>query len=300
MTIIFFTIGDWGNPSISLSKIINKYADKKKPNFLCALGDNFYPFGVKNTNDSLWISNYSNLFTSNNLFCPWYVILGNHDYFRNPSAQINYYLEKKDIRWIMPSKYYNIVKEIDNKIIEIIALDTVTLCPDTSLNLLSNNIIKKENINNYEKNKQIKWFKNILKNSKADWLIVLGHYNLFSHGYRNINTEMYNIIKPLLEKYNVDMYICGHCHNLQHLDCNDVNYIVSGSFSKTSILRDKLNYIYHKITFTDSSKIVNTNFISNSNGFTIHEINDNNMKISFVDSNNTIIYETNIKQKRNI
>ena len=35
-------------------------------------------------------------------------------------------------------------------------------------------------------------------------------------------------MKPLLEKYNVDVYACGHDHNCQLLFENGVSYIVSG------------------------------------------------------------------------
>lgn len=296
MTIVFFSIGDWGNINDDNS-IINSIADEKKPNFICALGDNFYPIGVKNEEDKLWTTNYTNVFNSINLYCPWYAILGNHDYLGNPNAQIDYYLKKKDNRWTLPSKYYNIVKVIEGKIIEIVALDTVGLCPLTSGFLLTPNIIKKQNINNDEKNKQIKWLKNTLKNSKADWLIVLGHYNLFSAGYRNINKELLIILKPLLEKYNVDLYLCGHCHNLQHLECDNVNYIVSGSFCNTSVIYDKIYRLYKLLK---KNNIFKSNFISNSRGFTIHEINKNIMTISFVDLSGNIIYKTNIQQKRNI
>ena len=36
-------------------------------------------------------------------------------------------------------------------------------------------------------------------------------------------------LKPLLEKYNVTAYMCGHDHNLQHITDSGVQYYVTGA-----------------------------------------------------------------------
>ena len=36
-------------------------------------------------------------------------------------------------------------------------------------------------------------------------------------------------LKPLLEKYNVTSYMCGHDHNLQHISDAGVEYFVTGA-----------------------------------------------------------------------
>jgi hypothetical protein len=95
---------------------------------------------------------------------------------------------------------------------------------------------------------------------------------------------MISILKPLLVKYNVDMYICGHCHNLEHLYDSGINYIVSGAGCKG-------NYV---------SKIYQTKFSYNKAGYTVHEIKDNIMNISFIDKDSNVVYQTMINQKRNI
>ena len=36
-------------------------------------------------------------------------------------------------------------------------------------------------------------------------------------------------LKPLLEKYNVTAYMCGHDHNLQHITDSGIQYYVTGA-----------------------------------------------------------------------
>jgi len=284
---IFYTIGDWGELNDNLLKVsdsMDQMSYIKKPDFILSLGDNFYPNGVKDINDDKWLSYYNNVFVGKNLYCPWYSILGNHDYMGNPHAQIDYYLSKKDNRWTMPKRYYSINYKFNDKNLHIIALDTVELALMTSLSLIGENSLTKYNINRESKIKQLEWLEYQLKNSNADWLIVIGHYNLYSAGYHSSNKELISILKPLFIKYNVDLYICGHCHNLEHLYDSGINYIISGAGSKTG-------YVH---------KIYQTRFAFADIGYTIHEIIDNIMTISFINDKSNIIYKIDISQKRNL
>ena len=49
------------------------------------------------------------------------------------------------------------------------------------------------------------------------WLLVVGHYPVFSAGEHGDTTELKTYLLPLLEKYNVDAYFCGHDHISEHL-----------------------------------------------------------------------------------
>lgn len=286
MTLNFYTIGDWGKITTNLLNIAESMDEQShiiKPDFILSLGDNFYPEGVLNTNDSKWSDYYTNVFTGSNLYCPWYAILGNHDYQGNPDAQVNYYLEKKDSRWIMPSRYYSVTYKFGDKTIQIVAIDTVEIALLTSSLLMTDHQIKSSNINHNSKNNQLIWLENILSQSTADWLIVMGHYNLYTAGYHGSNHEMIRILKPLFVKYHIDMYICGHCHNLEHLTDHNIEYIVSGSGTKNGLV----------------GKIFQSKFGSGSCGYTIHQINNNIMTTSFLDQFSTVLYSFNIEQKRN-
>ncbi len=47
--------------------------------------------------------------------------------------------------------------------------------------------------------------------------------------------ELQRFVKPLLERYGVHLYLCGHLHNLQHLNVDGVHYFVSGAGSRLEV-----------------------------------------------------------------
>jgi hypothetical protein len=284
MSFIFYTIGDWGHDGDILKEIgnsMNYYSNIYKPIFVLALGDNFYPNGTKNIDDNLWNTTYQDIFTDKNLFCPWYPILGNHDYLGKVSSQLEYYNQKKDSRWIMRNKYYTYVYEFNDKKIQIIAIDTVIIGLETSRALIPDYLLINNNVNEREQQKHLEWLEMILKDSDANWKIVYGHYNLYSGGYHGNNNEMIDNLKSLFIKYKIDLYICGHCHDLEYIIDNNIHYIVSGSASKSGFVQNKNNTI----------------FSSSRNGYTIHEIKDNKMFIRFIDKDKNIISENIIYEK---
>ena len=289
MSIVFYTIGDWGKMSnnlINVAKSMDTMSKKEeyRPNFILSLGDNFYPDGVESSEDEKWEKLYRNVFTGKNLYCPWYSILGNHDYGINPQAQIDYYKEKKDNRWIMPSRYYNVKHTYGDKKIEIICLDTVELDLVTSNNYITQDVFDLMRINKMTSREQLIWLEQTLSESTADWLIVIGHYNMYTAGYHTSNNTLISMLKPLFIKYKVDMYICGHCHNLEHLVDNDIHYIVSGSGTKTG----------------NVGKIFQSKFSYGDNGYTIHKIVDNKMQILYMNEKSEVVYKFDLSQKRNI
>ncbi len=76
------------------------------------------------------------------------------------------------------------------------------------------------------------WLESALRNSTADWRIVTGHYPIYSIAEHGPNYQLIDELKPLLERYNVAMYLCGHDHNAQHLsDGSGPEYIVAGAGS---------------------------------------------------------------------
>ena len=50
------------------------------------------------------------------------------------------------------------------------------------------------------------------------WLLVAGHYPVFSAGEHGDTGELKQYLLPLLETYNVDAYFCGHDHISEHIE----------------------------------------------------------------------------------
>ena len=77
------------------------------------------------------------------------------------------------------------------------------------------------------------WLENELATSQGDWKIVVGHRHIFSASEEDgpIDEPNYSLIRPLLIQYGVDIYLCGHDHQLQHMsnvENVDVDYFISG------------------------------------------------------------------------
>ena len=222
----FFIISDWGyngaSDQMKVARQIEAVAAKARPDFILTCGDNFQYSGVQSADDSLWKINYEQVYDVSSLKIPWYPVLGNHDYYGNADAEIEY--SHKNQYWRMPSRYYSFVTSPFRKVtIRFIMLDT----PD-----LVNRYNNLADTNNTDSIPQIRWMKDILAGSKQDWIFVLGHYPVFSGGIAHGDTkELISLLNPVFESNHVDFYICGHDHDFEHARSAGKNteYIVTGT-----------------------------------------------------------------------
>jgi hypothetical protein len=83
-------------------------------------------------------------------------------------------------------------------------------------------------------------------------------------------------VKPLLEKYNAQFYICGHDHDFQHLREKDGNleYIVTGTGGEPR---------------PASSNALSV-FSGSAPGFSIVSFHGDSIKINFIDSKGRVLY----------
>ena len=97
---------------------------------------------------------------------------------------------------------------------------------------------------------QLEWIEKTLSESTADYIIVGGHYPVLSIGHHGPTDQLITKLKPLLEKYQVNAYICGHDHNMQAsldilTDPTAYNCLSDTRFSLqcgTSLVLDTLDY----------------------------------------------------------
>jgi acid phosphatase len=79
----------------------------------------------------------------------------------------------------------------------------------------------------------LEWLDLELTRSTAKWRFVVGHHPVFSGGHHGSSLPLIRKLKPLLDRHKVQVYFCGHDHDMQHLKIDNVHYIVAGSGSKT-------------------------------------------------------------------
>jgi len=282
----FFAIGDWGREGEHLQKEtaveMGKYGDENPVKFVVTTGDNFYETGIKTVNDPFVKITFEDIYTANSLQIPWYATLGNHDYGDNAQAQID--LTKVNKRWKMPSRYYSINEELsDGTKILFLFIDTNPFITKyQKFNVKETELFQKsvDDLNAQGWKKQLKWIKSSLKNSDADWKIVVGHHPVLSGGKHKGAKELYKYIKPLFEKYGVQMYICGHDHDIQYLKENNVNYLVSGAGSE----------LY------DSGSIYQTVFCKSINAFLSVKIFRDKALLKFITVNGDVAFETEVNR----
>jgi len=291
----FVSMGDWGLVNDIQSRVAHSIAASAaqiNAQFLLSLGDNFYETGVKSDTDPQWETTYHRPFNATALNVPWLSILGNHDHDGNPQAQIDYYLHKRDQRWVMPHNWYSVHWEYASKATaQFVFIDTILLDPALSLAAIMHApdderrqsrlaawlepsaVARREQM----AIDQWAWINETLANAtSAKWLFVLGHYPVYSGGEHGSSDVLVRQLKPLMDKYKVDAYFNGHDHNLQYLVDGKVSYYLSGNAAKT-------NGEYHPIQQSVWGSL--------QNGYTIHSLNETSLTTQYLDSTGKPLYQ---------
>jgi acid phosphatase len=212
-----FVVGDTGQDSPNRKRVVKameNWTDGAMLDCVLMLGDNFYENGVQSVDDPRFHTDFEDLFNRQTFDCPFYVCLGNHDYYGNTDAQVEF--TKVSDRWKMPSKYFRVTEFAGQEAVDIFVIDTVPI-----------------HENDQHAAKQLAWFETELSASSARWKIVVGHHPAITGGRHEVSETIRSVLPPLLEKYGVDLYLSGHDHDLQLNDSHQGwLQIVSGAGSK--------------------------------------------------------------------
>jgi acid phosphatase len=229
----FLAVGDWGRDGkafqLPVAEQMGKAAAADKSQFVITLGDNFYNDGVPDVEARQWTTSFEDIYTAPSLQVPWYVVLGNHDYHTNPSAEIAYTLFSP--RWKMPARYYTVTRRIDaQNTVEFFMIDSSPYLE----NYRHEKVAEYRDVLTQDPAAQTAWLEAELKKSTAQWKIVCAHHPVYScSGKHGDTAELVAHVEPLLEKYGVQVFINGHEHDLQHLRVGRINYFCSGAGSQT-------------------------------------------------------------------
>jgi tartrate-resistant acid phosphatase type 5 len=226
----FLVIGDWGRDGAgfqtSVANQMAKAAARLHAAFVVSVGDNFYEEGVQKPTDNQFKTSFEDIYKAPSLQIPWFVAIGNHDYHGNVNAEIDY--SKVDPRWHMPARYFVVHEPIDSTTsLDLFFIDTSPFVTQYRAESAYKNLA------GIDTKAQVHWLDSAMAASTAQWKIVIGHHPVYSSSPKHGNTpELIANIKPLLEKYHAQVYLCGHDHNLQHSRVGAVDYFVSGGGSE--------------------------------------------------------------------
>lgn len=235
-----------------------EWATANKAQFLINVGDNFYPGGVKSTEDDMWSYVFEDRYKHPALQIPWFSVLGNHDYggfqcffdsekmeFTHARAQIDYDTEpdwewprQKKTRWIMPSEAYKKRVVFDNVTIDLFMIDTnfddtkdgPAACGHGQVPIPpACNGADRDNCERKcaQIQKQVwSFLEEELPKSDATWKLLVGHHPLPYWAHTRPGGDSINFFRM----NNVSAYFCGHVHGMEekwyspgHLDSPSAN-----------------------------------------------------------------------------
>lgn len=255
-----------------IAELMGKMAEAIDIEFVVAAGDVHHFEGVRSVHDPLWMTNYELIYSHPDLMLPWYPILGNHEYRGNTQAVIDY--SGISARWQMSARYYTKVMEEDGATIRLVMIDTPPL-----LDKYRKDTEKYPDASKQDIDKQLVWLDSVLTSAKEDWVIVVGHHPIYADTDKNESerADMQKRVDSILRKHgNVDMYVCGHIHNFQHLRKPDsqIDYVVntSGSLAR------------------EVKPIDGTQFCSNATGFSLITVDKKELCLYMMDKEGKVLH----------
>jgi len=204
------------------------------------------------TDDPRWKTQFEELYSP--LGITFYPTFGNHDWGHLDSPAAELFYSKLSPTWKMPAPYYTYTAGDA----QFFAIDTEEMSEQ-----------------------QLLWLDNAIKASTSKWKIVYGHFQMYS-ATRKDNPELIAKMAPILND-RVDIYICGHDHNLQALKPErGVYYFVAGAGGAGTYQTDS--------TYARSISRFETY------GFAALDIERDSVVVRLVDKDQKVLHSTTIKK----
>ena len=236
------------------------------PEFVLATGDVHHFEGVRSVNDPLWMTNYELIYSHPELMIDWFPLLGNHEYRGNTQANVSR-------RWTMPARYYTKTFADKDMTIRVVWIDTAPL-----IDKYRNEKETYPDACKQDYQQQLAWIDSVLTSAKEDWIIVAGHHPIYAETPKDESErlDMQARLDPILRKHKVDMYICGHIHNFQHVRVpgSNIDYITNSSGSLSRKVKP----------------IEGTVFCSPASGFSIVSANKKTLELRMIDKDGNVLH----------
>jgi hypothetical protein len=307
-SINFCAIGDWGGQEFfpyfthaqkETAKGMGKVAADIKSKFVIALGDNFYHTGVEKADSYRFNWSFENVYSAKSLTdIPWYVIGGNHDHYGNITAQIEYSTNQEpNGRWKFPSLYHShSFQSADGSVtLDLILIDTVDLC---GINEVHNHnepgyfdplpLLEKHIAQD-----QWDWIEHKMNASTADYLLVGGHYPVYSVCSHGPTASLIEHLRPMLAHYGAH-YLSGHDHCMVHFEEDSVHHVLTGAGDECCYEATNLNNVtYNKGELKWFLSKENKDLYQTIGGFSSFQAGTSSLQIKYHDHRGNAIFNAN-------
>lgn len=254
-----------------IAELMGTMGEEVGPEFVLATGDVHHFEGVRSVDDPLWMTNFELIYSHPELMIDWFPLLGNHEYRGNTQAVLDYTGISR--RWTMPARYYTRSFEDDGITIRVVWVDTAPM-----IDKYRNESNTYPDACKQDYHKQLAWIDSVLTAAREDWVIVAGHHPIYAETPKDESErqDMQSRLDPVLRKHNVDMYICGHIHNFQHVRVpgSDIDYVTNTSASLSRKVKP----------------IEGTVFCSPEPGFSIVSADKRSLELRMVDKKGNILH----------
>jgi hypothetical protein len=233
-------VGDCGNNSVNQRAVrdqLLQYLTDRPLNAWILLGDNAYYTG----RDAEFQSNFFNIYKDNLLpKYPLYPTPGNHDYYDGDSS------EEKVQHTHQVAYYQNFTMPVDGEAGGIASHNPAFYSFDLgNIHFLSLDSygIEQDQYRIYDTlGPQARWVKQDLDaNRNKGWIIAYWHHPPYTMGSHNSDKEQElvhireNFIR-ILERYGVDLIICGHSHDYERSKLMKGHYGMDSTFNASFLL----------------------------------------------------------------
>lgn len=277
-----FAVGDCGVKRAHLarqravSEGMARYARNHgfRPGALALLGDNFYGgLGRAGVRSSRWNANVESMYPADPFPGPIFGVLGNHDYRDggdggSVAAQLAYAGHNQGTRWSMPHKWYRFDLAAPADAPDADGVDSLA-----TVLVVDTNFVFNGGLTSRERKRQEAWLKEQLSAPRRGrWMFVFGHHPLYSNGSHGDTRSLIDHLDPLLRRHKVDLYLCGHDHDLQHIELKNhpTSFVVSGAGgARARAIRDRKRGAFAKSVY----------------GFTHLEVRRDQFAVRHVDAN---------------
>lgn len=201
-----------------------------------------------------WKTEIEDMYPESTFAGPMYAVLGNHDYHDNKGGEQTQlaYSQLPGKRWKMPAKWY---RQDFGGLLTLICLDSNLFEVSGKVNPpppqkdKDGKIIEpkkpvtppkpRASLNADEEKAQMEWLTAELAKPRAPFTLVMAHHPVYSNGDHGDTKPLIAQWEPLFQEHKVHAYLCGHDHDLQHLEVEGkfTSHILSGGGgAKTRVL----------------------------------------------------------------